>query len=209
MNANTEWWIRVLIILAIVILPAINRMFASVREQRNASRGPLRPKSPPDQSAASDIEEFLRRANRGASGPAETPPRRPAAASPALSGRTTASPVPAEIVGDKSASGRVADHVKSYLDASEFKRRSASMADDMAEDDEKRSEHRQEVFGHQLGQLGAAEPAVDSPKSAAAAATAAGSAAALDLAAIFMQPENLRQAILIQEVLQRPEHRWE
>ena len=32
---------------------------------------------------------------------------------------------------------------------------------------------------------------------------------AFDLGALFAQPANLRQAILMQEILQRPEHRWE
>jgi hypothetical protein len=112
------------------------------------------------------------------------------------------------VVDDKTAGKGVAEHVKSYLDASEFKRRTASLADDIAEADEKRVEHRQEVFGHQVGQLAAAEPAAVSPKAALAEASSAGSVPALDLAAILARPENLRQAILLQEILQRPEHRW-
>ncbi len=206
--------IKLLILLAILILPYLNRIIMQLREQRNAMQGPLRPKPGPDQPVRSQIEEFLRRANRGTAGPGDvaakqSPSRRSPAGPPALPGRATPSPIQAEVVDDKPARSRVGEHVKSYLDSSEFKRRTASLADDMAEAAEKRTERRQEVFGHSIGQLGAeAAPAIASRDLVSAEAPADVPPPAFDLGALFAQPANLRQAILMQEILQRPEHRW-
>jgi uncharacterized protein YdbL (DUF1318 family) len=212
--------IKILIILAIVILPALNRMLMQLREQRGAAQGPPRPKPGPEQPARNEIEEFLRRAaSRGAAGSSaagsgeaagkQPSPRRAPGGPPALPGRTTGSPVEAEVVDEKAARGRVGEHVKTYLDASEFQRRSASLADDIAEAEEKRTERRQEVFGHAVGQLGAeAAPAVAAQDLIMTETAADVPPPAFDLGALFAQPANLRQAILMQEILQRPEHRW-
>jgi hypothetical protein len=79
----------------------------------------------------------------------------------------------------------------------------------MAQADEKRVEHLQEVFGHQVGQLGdEATPTIASQESVSAEAPAVAAGPAFDLVGMFGQPDKLRQAILLQEILQRPEHRW-
>jgi hypothetical protein len=203
--------IKFLIILIFVALPAIGRMFAKVREQRNMVQGPPRPKPPQDQPIRSEIEEFLRRASRGEGGPSDAArqPVRRQPATPPLPSRSKALPLEAQVVDEKSVGGRVGDHVKSYLDSSEFKRRTASLADDMAQADEKRSEHLQEVFGHQVSQLGdAVTPTIASQESVSAEAPAIAVGPAFDLVGMFGQPDKLRQAILLQEILQRPEHRW-
>ena len=161
----------------------------------------------------SEIEEFLRRASRGAAGPSDTatqqPPRRQPATAPLPAARTRAQPLEAQVVDEKPVGGRVGEHVKSYLDSSEFKRRTASLADDMVQADEKRVEHLQEVFRHQVGQLAdETPPTIASQESVSAKAPSAATGPAFDLAGMFGQPGNLRQAILLQEILQRPEHRW-
>jgi hypothetical protein len=195
--------ITILAILVILFFPAVNRILMQLREQRGAMQGPPRPKPGPAQPVRSEIEEFLRRASRGTAGAGEaaagqSPPRRPPAA-----------PIQAEVVGDKPARGRVGEHVKSYLDASEFQRRSANLAEDMAEAAEKRTEHRQEVFGHSIGRLGAeAAPSVAPQDLASAEAPTDVPPPAFDLSALFTQPADLRRAIVLQEILQRPEHRW-
>jgi hypothetical protein len=206
--------IKLLVLLAILILPYINRVIVQLREQRGAAQGPPRPKPAPDQPARNEIEEFLRRANRGTMEPGDAaakqlPSRRSPAGPPAIASRAAASPIQAEAVDERSARSRVGEHVKSYLDSSEFNRRTASLADDMAEADEKRSERRQEVFGHSVGQLGGeAAPAIALRDLVSTEAPADVPPPAFDLGALFAQPANLRQAILMQEILQRPEHRW-
>jgi hypothetical protein len=202
--------IKYLIILTFVTLPAIGRMLAKMREQRNMAQGPARPKPVPGQPERSEIEEFLRRASRGAAGQSDMERQQPARRPPATTSLSTrAQPLEAQVIDEKSLGGHVGDHVKSYLDSSDFKRRTASLADDMAEADEKRVEHLHEVFGHQVGQLGAdATPTIASQESVSAEAPAVAAGPAFDLVGMFGRPDKLRQAILLQEILQRPEHRW-
>ena len=72
------------------------------------------------------------------------------------------------------------------------------------------SGHLHEAFDHQLSSL-AGTPG-DSAKAVEVAEpdqiTPLPSTAAAGLAAIFANADTVRQAILINEVLQRPEHRW-
>ena len=70
--------------------------------------------------------------------------------------------------------------------------------------------HRQKMFSHRVGRLedtsgeAGVKAGSDAPQSNAAATAAAG----VPLAAAFFQPKDIRQAIIVSEVLQRPEHRW-
>jgi hypothetical protein len=74
--------------------------------------------------------------------------------------------------------------------------------------------HLQNVFDHPVSSLAATlgdsakPPAVDEAESPEDQITPLPSAAAAGLAALFANADSVRQAILINEVLQRPEHRW-
>jgi hypothetical protein len=70
--------------------------------------------------------------------------------------------------------------------------------------------HVSKVFEHQLGSF-ASSSLADSSASAASSrdrtATAA-TAAPIALATLLANPQNLQSAIILNEILQRPEHRW-
>jgi hypothetical protein len=159
-----------------------------------------------------EIEEFLRRNARTAGSPGEAGPprraavRRPPAAPAPLSLGKGARPVSTEASDAGTVESRVGEHVKEFLDTSDFKRRRSSLADDIAESNQKMSEHLKDVFGHQLGGLSTKEESSTAPEPVPPDVAAA--SAGLDLVALLAQPSNLRQAILLQEILQRPEHRW-
>jgi hypothetical protein len=205
---------KLLIIFLLFVVPAISRMMAKAREQRELlNKAGGRPAPPAPEPLRDEIEEFLRRNARTAGSPGEAGPprraavRRPPAAPAPLSLGKGARPVSTDASDAGTVGGRVGDHVKEFLDASDFKRRSSSLADDIAESNQKMNEHLKDVFGHQLGGLAKREEESSTAPEPVPLDVAAASAG-LDLVALLAQPSNLRQAVLLHEILQRPEHRW-
>lgn len=66
--------------------------------------------------------------------------------------------------------------------------------------------HVEQVFNRQLGSLAAAPSAVSAAQSTEPSDTSATEAA--DLAAMLRNPQSIREAIVISEILRRPEERW-
>jgi hypothetical protein len=200
---------KLLIIFLLFVVPAINRMMAKAREQREIlNKAGSKPRPPATEPLRNEIEEFLRRAREGNPAEAATP-RRPAVRRPPvtpLSMGKGARPIQSEAVDAGTVGGGVDEHVKEFIDTSDFKRRSSSLADDIAESNQKMNEHLKDVFGHQLGGLSKRDESSAAPEPVPLDVAAA--SAGLDLVALLAQPANLRQAVLLQEILQRPEHRW-
>jgi hypothetical protein len=90
----------------------------------------------------------------------------------------------------------------------------ADVGREVSHADEKMEEHVHEVFDHKLGQLAGksgdtARPAtVQEASSPEDQVSPMPSTAAAGMAALFADTNNLRQAILIHEILRRPEERW-
>ena len=138
-----------------------------------------------------NLDEFLkqaaRRRNRGAPPPVKNP---------------QADVVAAELVIDDVSGDDVAAHVAQHLDSSGFEKRAAGLGDVVEQADEKVEAHLQEVFDHSLGQLSADE--TKTPTDAKASAPSAQS----DLLALLKSPQSLRNAVILGEIFNRPEHRW-
>ncbi len=107
----------------------------------------------------------------------------------------------------------VAAHVSEHLSAAKFAPVSQELGKDVTDLDSKIQRHLQEKFDHRLGRLAgmggesaAAQTAVDleAPQLSAAAA----SAGAAQLAALLANPASLRQAVVLTEIINRPESRW-
>jgi hypothetical protein len=178
-------------------------------------------------SVKEEIDDFLRRAaqkKQGQAGPAPTadhsrrisqqedPARRISQPSIPLAQRTE--PLEAEVVRERPVGGAVSAHVKKYLDEREFDQRVSKLGGQVAAADTKIEQHLQEVFGHGIGKLSA------KPGETAAAPTPqftgffqdnvpAVAAAGTGLAALLNNVDNLRQAIVLNEILKRPSDRWE
>lgn len=197
-----EELIKLVIVLVVLVGPWLVRTLLS--QQNQAGQAPKRPMRPLERDVIfeakraeqakplqNEIDEFLRRAgerqNRGAR-PKPPPPKqakRPPADAPVL-----ARPV------------SVAEQVQKDLDSSEFARRSGSLGDQLIQAEEKTAERLHDTFDHQVGQFatsrtdGAAAP-MPQPS--------------LDLSAVvaaLSNPESIRTAIILNEILQRPTHRW-
>jgi len=166
-----------------------------------------------------EIEQFLKRAEQRrsegacreevAQRPPEPPQRRPPAPEPPQRGQApleSTSRVDPEARRDFSG---VATSVEQHLGNRGFGQRAEHLADDIVRADQKMEEHLQKAFGHRVGTLGEPTPGRLTPATdVAATVTIDQSGAALAIAEMLANPQRIRQAIVLREVLDRPEHRW-
>jgi len=160
-----------------------------------------------------DIEDFLRRAAQRRAQRLQTPqqptPRRQASPPPQI--------LDAEVVPDGQAArpqvlrgASVSEHVSEHIQAGVFDQEIAKLGQEVDREDEQMDAHLHNVFEHSLGQLGsktaaAAESTLDDdaqPPSGQPTTQAA------QLLALLSSPASVRQAIILSEILQRPEDRW-
>lgn len=221
-------WLQFLIPLVFFIIYAINQLLSGNKKQPPLPRIPRRnpeperprrseasppPTSPPAGSGQSqlnaEIEQFLKRAEQRrsqsarreppAKRPPEIPERRPAPAEPARN----LEPAPQRELSS------VALSVEQHMGQRGFRQRVEHLADDITRADEQMEEHLKQAFGHRVGTLGDANPGSMTPATDVAATTEVEtSAVAMALAKALSNPQSIRQAVVLQEILVRPEHRW-
>ena len=197
---------KVIFFLIVGAIWVVIRLLSAVAErQQPPARGA--PKPPRPKPLDDEIGEFLRRAsraNRSAQPPATgaatgAAPGRPRTA------RRAEQPVQAETVEETPSGGGVTEHVRKFMDAGEFGRRTSELGTGVAQADEKMDQRLHGVFDHNVGQLS------DVYDQAAATVQRPGDmplATPGGVIALLSRPENVRQAIMISEVLTRPESRW-
>jgi len=120
--------------------------------------------------------------------------------------REIETPVEAMVVEERPVGGRVSEHVDQYLSSDEFGQRAHQLGQEVSQADQRVEEHRREVFDHQVGTLSNKEESMSAERPVAEEfpmTTAAG------LAALLADTNSIRQAIVINEILTRPEDRWE
>lgn len=196
------------------------------RPQQPQPRLPQTPRSDaPVQTAgqrpmdpADEVAEFLRQAQARRGGPPRqtAPPKpaaRPAASSPPSRGQRKASKPASRpaartsLAPQSAASDRMAElgqgvgrHVQEHLSTAEFAER-ASRPTNVAVAENANEARLQQVFSHRVGTLS------DVTTAPADSATTV-SQPALNLAALLADGNSVRQMIIINEVLRRPEERW-
>ena len=219
---------RILIPFVVFVIIMIGKLMSAMRVPQRPP-GQVRPPVPPPQqpgqgqqpqaqaarpkSVKEEIDEFLRRAAQNKQGPATPadPTRRISQPSTPLAQRV--GPVEAEVVRERPVGGAVSAHVKKYLDEKEFDQRASKLGGDVAAADTKIEQHLQRVFGHGISKLAATPGETASPPTPQSAGIfqdepAALPAAGAGLAALLNNIDNLRQAIVLNEILQRPSDRW-
>ena len=205
--------VDVLKLLGFVVLAIIYVFNHFVGGAKNQQRKPprpdprLRPPAPGRQGVQDEVAEFLRRTAERTNAkkpPAEAQPapaeRRPLAERRLpLAGET----VEVEAIDEPPTGANVAEHVQQHLDTREFAQRARQLGH-VEQEERSFQAHVQQTFDHQVGQLALRplEPAAGSPD-ATAPPTAAESVAAL-----LADPQSLRGAVVLNEILQRPTERW-
>ena len=212
-----------IIVALVLLIPALGKLLAKVRGGGgegvkpgvnpgvNPGGNPEPAPQPARKTLQSEIEGFLRRVADAAQ-EKEKPP-----AAKRTQQRKASAPKPKPIVAQKAApravGGEVTEHVRKHLDSSKFQRRSQKMGGEVLAADEKFEQRMHGAFDHKLGSLDSTP--TDSQVASSSQATQAGvggqalaAPLPLEVAAIFASPESIRQAIIINEIMQRPVHRW-
>lgn len=218
--AGIEDLIGVLVFVLFIVISVIGQIAAKWKEQqekaqRRQAPAPVpRPGQPPRPRAAAgqdplkdEIGEFLRRAadRRGAAEPAgrpaPPPPQRPLREAQRL--RPPKPPIeePVEVELVEVASSPATSRLPS-LRAREAAQVVRQLGRDIDLSDERMSQHIHNVFDHQVGQLTHGQTHVQTHEPHPQT-TAAG------LAAMIGDPVRMRQAILMNEILQRPTRFWD
>jgi hypothetical protein len=221
---------KLVLAIVVVILSVVGQAVAKWQElkkpvKRGATSAP-RPKPPSADPLAEEIGEFLRRAAqrrgppppaRPAVIPAEVIEPRPATVRPAGVPQS-----PDLVLQDVEPDGGVGQSVREHLGEPRFNQLNPELGKEVLEADEKMESHLHQVFDHRLSRLSSA-PGPAAPAGTAGWALAApGSDAAPEspasadqnplaasLAAMLANPTTIRQAVLLQEILHRPEERWQ
>ena len=210
--------IAFLVFIVIGLLSVAGQIMNKAREGRQNAGPPQKPRPRPQPQPrqqqgplVNEIDQFVRQAaQRRAEGgrrPAaqrqggrpQANPRRPAAAQPPVEA------VPAELlqpVADES--GSVAEHIRTRVASKNVGTLSSRrMESEVDQADENLEERVHEVFDHKLGRLSGTPGETAKESGAAIPHTAAAG-----MAAMLTDPASIRQAIVLTEILQRPEHRW-
>lgn len=214
-KVDLEDVIRVVVIVLILVVPVIAQLVAKIRQIPPPNQRPIPPRPAPPDNVADEIEEFMRRAA----------PRRPTKgvrpvvieASPVIAETVEAQPVKAEVMADaaRPVGGQVAEHVTKYLDEQSFTEREAALGRDVAQADREIDQRLRQKFDHGVSQLAAVPgeaakpPVAYEPPNLTGATEDIPATFATGLLDLVANPESLRQAIILSEILHRPEERWD
>ncbi|MBI3838681.1 MAG: hypothetical protein HY288_12205 [Planctomycetia bacterium] len=221
-------WLTIVFPIVFFIIYALNHLISAAKPatpparkpQRRPPEGerPLRPpqQPPPSPQTSSqsqlnaEIEQFLKRANdrRNDRSRREVAP---AARSPKAPPKPPADrPIDVQPL-ERHEFSSVAASVEKHLSSRTFTQRTEHLADDIVRADEEMEQHLQKAFSHRVGTLSDVQkptdiqtPATDKETSVVVAAGSAANA----IAGLLTDPKNLRQAVILNEILKRPENRW-
>jgi len=222
-------WIEAVVTIVFLVVAGISAFAQFLAKQRELQRPPRphNPARPPGGQPApggqlpagglqDEIGEFLRRAaqQRGQARPAARPVAPPPAPRPSPPvQRRLAEPASAPAARRPVGEG-VAEKVAEDLDTSAFRTRASQLGQETRQAAARVQERVHEAFDHELGQLAEEQQRRARKQKARKASAAAVTAESLPptsaagFAALLANADNVRQAIVLNEILQRPEHRW-
>jgi len=171
-----------------------------------------------------EIEEFLRRAaqRRAAAQPAPVvrPPQQPARRQPEIQilgddDVLDADIVDADIVEDPGilTGSNVGDHVARHINTADFGERLSHLGEEVDHADERMESHLQGYFEHALGDLGATtsratESTLDPDPAAPSRSGGPRKRPPFNIRRLLRSPTSIRDAIVLSEILRKPEDRW-
>ncbi len=206
--------IGIIIVILFIIVPVIGQIIAKMNKAPGPPAGGPKGAGRPaagNKDINDEIGDFLRRAARGLGKQVkqaqqqmqQQPPRQPIAR-PAAAQVVRERPIEAQVLG-----GGHRETVQAEIDTGQFTRRAAKLGGKVVRSEKQLDKHLHQVFNHELGDL-----ARTSSKTAGQRLTkqqqpvAMPPTAAAGFAALLGSAENIRRAIVINEILTRPEDRW-
>jgi hypothetical protein len=217
--------LRVLIPIVFLIIWVISQVVGEKGKRQQPVKGPGQQPGggrPKPKGVAQEIEEFLRRAAEQRQGgrPAEVEVVRPEPAAagrrPHAAGRLDQGPPhqgrlePAavdRVVEVLPSRSDIAESVERHLGSDTLGRHAEQLGNEIRDVDEKVEQRLSEKFDHQVGRLASQLGEESTSRSAPQVAVTGGKRTA-ELIELLRNPRGIRTAILVSEILNRPEHRW-
>ncbi|MCE5301823.1 MAG: hypothetical protein LLF97_01790 [Planctomycetaceae bacterium] len=201
--------IQIVVILLVLVVPVVVQWLAKLQKISPPNQRPNPPRPRPTE-LTQEIDRFLRRAREKSE--ATTSTSRPAMAPKTPAPAAISKSEPAPVSTPKPVGGQVGRHVDQYLDEPQkFERREASLGQEVAQVDQTIDQHLRHVFDHRISQLAAvpgeaaASPLADESPGQAVETS---DAPVIELLQWLSDPDSLRRAIVLNEILHRPEERW-
>jgi hypothetical protein len=222
-------WLSYVFPLVFFIIYALSRLMTATKGKAPPVRNPqrrvpegeraLRPPQPggpakePTSSQTqlnAEIEQFLKRANekrhdrsRREPAPGARPPKSPP--KPPVERPIDVQPI------ERRERSSVAASVEKHLSNRTFTQRAEHLADDISRVDQEMEQHLQKAFSHRVGTLSDVQkvsadagPVNDKETAVVFGDTSAANA----IAGMLSDPKNLRNAVILNEILRRPDERW-
>jgi outer membrane biosynthesis protein TonB len=218
-----DGWGQLIVLIVFLVIGGINQIIKAIREKQ--------PPAPPQRQRPlggdaqrhieTELEAFLRRAQGGQQPPQPPTPPQPTYQAPRPTPTTPPAqkkkkqrknqqaanqPVSAEVVDSSVQRRRLEPRLQQHIDTSRFDERAKHLTNIEQEADDIKS-HMHKVFDHQLGSLGE-RTHVESDQAAGASEGQGSTPTAAVISAMLANPGSLQQAIIMQEILSRPVHRW-
>ena len=205
--------VEVLVILAIIIISTVAK-FVGQRQQGQPPAGRPQPPKPAAPNLGDELDDFVRRAKRRATDPIRAeaarlgPKPKPKPKPPAQQ------PIHAEVVAAVTAGDQVADHDQKHLVKDGFASRRQELGGQVISADRQNDQRLHQVFDHTLGKITAVLDDTAAPSAPAAdqnepdihdESAVPIPTFATDLASLLTDPGSLQQAVVLSEILQRPE----
>lgn len=187
------------------------------------------PRRAAQDDVADEIADFLRRASQRAQGGPPAAPRQAretraaretrearAARAGKSTGRQRAAraevaaekAVQAEVVAAAPLGSEVGKHVAEHLGGQSFAREASQLGAGVVKAEEQLEQHIHQVFGHRLSTLASRDASLAAPAESGKRPSDLPPTAAAGFAALLSNAASARQAIILHEILTRPEDRW-
>ncbi len=205
--------LKIIGFIIVALIYVFNHFVGNKAQQRKPQRPEMRPRPPGApagrQEVNDEVAEFLRRtaerssAKKRVEEEPQQPVRRPLTERRLSSLPSSGEVVEVEAVDEPPTGAGVAAHVQRHLDPRAFGER-ASQLTHTEQEARLFQSHVQQTFDHQVGHLaqrsadigGSGQEPVEPPSAAAS------------IAALLAEPQSLRGAVVLNEILQRPSDRW-
>ncbi|MCA9268125.1 MAG: hypothetical protein KDA41_06620 [Planctomycetales bacterium] len=178
------------------------------REQKRRAQAARKPR--PAAEVSSQMSDFVRQASQrpAATRPPATPPPGPPGQRRPRGLGTLSDPlvIEAEVLDDDAPVTTLRPSVASHVSTKDLSQHATALADNLRQADERMDAQLHQHLDHRVGSLGDSSDAVYEDPNADALPPEAVTTS--ETAAIFKNPERIREAIILQEILARPDDRW-
>jgi hypothetical protein len=203
--------IEAVMVIAFLIISGLAKLASGMKSQQKPGRPTpkIQPSPMPQKKSnapagndaiANEVDEFLRRAAQRNKGKGVRPVR------PA---KPVQRPVVAEAIGSKPVGGQITAHVKKYLDEQQFENRAEQLGVEVAHVDSEIEQHLHKTFDHAMGTLRTLPGgSLDTDVAIESADDEVFIPETSEIHKLLTDPQSIRQAIVLNEILHRPEERW-